>query len=108
MHIKKGDKVQVIAGKYKSKVGEVLKAFPKENKVIVKGVNIQKRHTKASQMGQESGIFEKEGKIDASNCLLYSEKLQKGVRTSVKFEDGKKVRYCKKSDEVFENSSERK
>jgi large subunit ribosomal protein L24 len=90
MHVKKGDKVQVISGEYKGHVGEVLQAFPKKNKVIVEGANIQTKHQRATQMGQESGRFEREGAIDASKVLLYSEELKKGVRTSVEFVDGKK------------------
>lgn len=102
MHIKKGDKVQVISGKYKGVVGEVKQAFPKENRVIVEGVNIQKRHTKPTQMGQEGGIIDKEGAIDPSKVLLYSEELKRGVRTSIEFIDGKKVRVCKKTNEKFD------
>ena len=94
MHIKKGDKVQVISGEYKGHVGEVIKAFPKENRVIVEGANIQTKHQKARQMGEESGRFEREGKI--------SESLKKGVRTSTEIIDGKKVRVCKKTDEKFD------
>ncbi|MDO4593986.1 MAG: 50S ribosomal protein L24 [Tissierellia bacterium] len=102
MHIKKGDKVQVISGKYKGVTGEVKRAFPKENKVIVEGVNIQKKHKKPTQMGEEGGIIDQEGKIHASNVLLYSEELKRGVRTSIEFVDGKKVRVCKKTNEKFD------
>ena len=102
MHIKKGDKVQVISGEYKGHVGEVIKAFPKENRVIVEGANIQTKHQKARQMGEESGRFEREGKISASKVLLYSESLKQGVRTSTEIIDGKKVRVCKKTDEKFD------
>ena len=70
MHIKKGDKVQVISGEYKGHVGEVLQAFPKENRVIVEGANVQVKHQKPTQMGGESGRLEKNGPIDASNVLL--------------------------------------
>ena len=77
MHIKKGDKVQIISGEYKGHVGEVLQAFPKENRVIVEGVNVQVKHQKPTQMGGESGRLEKNGPIDASNVLLYSEELKK-------------------------------
>ena len=102
MHIKKGDKVQIISGEYKGHVGEVIKAFPQEGKVIVEGANIEVKHQKATQMGEESGRIEREGKLPASKVLLYSQELKKGVRTSTEIIDGKKVRVCKKTDEKFD------
>lgn len=102
MHIKKGDKVQIISGEYKGHVGEVIKAFPKINRVIVEGANVQIKHQKATTMGGESGRLEKEGPIDASKVLLYSEELKKGVRTGIVYEDGKKIRKSKKTDEKFD------
>lgn len=102
MHIKKGDKVQIISGEFKGHVGEVLEAFPKTNRVIVEGANVQIKHQRAMQMGSESGRIEKEGPIDASKVLLYSEELKKGVRTGIVYEDGKKIRKSKKTDEKFD------
>ena len=102
MHVKTGDKVQIISGQFKGHVGEVIKTFPKENKVIVEGANIQIKHQRAMQMGGESGRLEQEGPIDASKVLLYSEELGKGVRTSKTFEDGKKVRVSHKTNEKFD------
>ena len=102
MHIKKGDKVQIISGEYKGHVGEVVKAFPRKNKVVVEGANKQIKHKKPTQMGQEGGRIEQDGAIDASKVLLYSEELKRGVRTSIEFVDGKKVRVCKKTDEKFD------
>ena len=102
MHVKKGDKVQIISGQDKGHVGEILKAFPKENKVIVKGANIRIKHQRATQLGGESGRIEKECPIDASKVLLYSEELKKGVRTSKVFEDGKKIRVSHKTNEKFD------
>ena len=72
MHVKKGDKVQIISGQDKGHVGEILKAFPKENKVIVEGANIRIKHQRATQLGGESGRIEKECPIDASKVLLLS------------------------------------
>lgn len=92
MHIKTGDKVQVMTGKYKGTVGRVLNTFPKENKVIVEGVNIQIKHNKPRSMNEPGGKVESEGKIHASNVLLYNEKSKKGVRTRTEVQDGKKVR----------------
>jgi len=97
MHIKTGDKVQIIKGKDKGKVGEVLVALPKKNKVIVEGVNVQIKHQKPTSATQQGGIVEREGAIDASNVLLYDEKLGRGVRTRTEVQDGKKVRVSTKS-----------
>lgn len=107
MKIKKGDKVQVMTGAYKGTVGEVLKSFPKENKVIVEGVNIVKKHQKPNQMNPQGGIIEKEAKIDVSNLALYDEKAGEAGRIGYKFvtdKNGKevKVRYFKKSGNVIE------
>lgn len=102
MKIKKGDKVQVMTGAYKGTVGEVLKAFPKEGKLIVEGVNIVKKHQKPTQANPDGGIIEKEAKIDVSNVALYDEKAKEAGRIGYKIvtdKDGKKtkVRYFKKS-----------
>ena len=71
LHVKKDDTVVVITGKDKGKKGKVLVASPKENKVIVEGVNIVARHTKPSGQGNQGGIIRKEAHIDASNVMLY-------------------------------------
>lgn len=102
MKIKKGDKVQVMTGAYKGTVGEVLAAFPKENKVIVEGVNVVKKHMKPTQANPDGGIVEKEAKINVSNLALYDEKAKEAGKVGYKFvedKDGKtkKVRYFKKS-----------
>ena len=96
MRIKKGDKVKVITGAYKGTIGEVTKAFPKEDKVIVEGVNMVKKHLRPTQQNPDGGIVEKEAKIHVSNVMLYDEKAK---QASVKYEmkDGKKVRVYKKS-----------
>ena len=70
MKIKKGDKVQVIAGQDKGTVGEVKAVFPKTNKVIVEGVNVRKKHQKPNQINPDGGIVDKEMPIDASNVKL--------------------------------------
>ena len=74
MKIKVGDQVKVIAGQYKDSVGKVLKTLKKENKVIVEGVNIHKRHVKPNQMNQNGGIFEVERPIDVSNVKKIEKK----------------------------------
>lgn len=103
LSVKKGDKVVVIAGKDKSKTGEVLRVFPKEQRVLVSGVNIVKRHTKPSMQNQDGGILEKEAPIHVSNVLLADPKTGEPTRIGYKFlEDGTKVRYAKKSGEVID------
>ena len=102
LHVKKDDTVVVITGKDKGKKGKVLVASPKENKVIVEGVNIVARHTKPSGQGNQGGIIRKEAHIDASNVMLYCDKCDKGVRVkTVVKEDGKKVRVCAKCGKEF-------
>lgn len=102
MHIKSGDKVQVISGKFKGQTGTVLKAFPKTNRVIIEGVNVQKKHKKPQGANQPGGIVDTEGSIHASNVLLYDEKEKRGVRTKVEVVDGKKVRVSTKSGTRFD------
>lgn len=102
MHVKRGDKVVVIAGKDKGKEGNVIAAFPEENKVIVEGVAMAKKHQKARMQGQASAIIEKEMPIDASNVMRVCPKCGKAARVGVKvFDDGAKAKYCKKCGETF-------
>ncbi len=102
MHVKRGDIVKVISGKDKGKEGKILTAYPETGKVVVEGVAVVKKHQKARMQGQESGIISKEAAIDASNVLRVCSKCGKAARTGVKIlEDGSKVRYCKKCEEVF-------
>jgi len=102
MHVKRGDLVRVISGKDKGKEGKVVIAMPEDNKVVVEGVAMVKKHQKARRQGEESGIIMKEAAIDASNVLRVCPKCGKAVRTGVKvLEDGSKARYCKKCDEMF-------
>ena len=102
MHVKRGDKVVVIAGKDKGKEGNVVAAFPEENKVIVEGVAVAKKHQKARMQGQASAIIEKEMPIDASNVMRVCPKCGKPARVGVKvFDDGSKAKFCKKCGETF-------
>ena len=96
--IKKDDIVIVIAGKDKDKTGKVLSV--KENKVIVEGVNVVKKHTKPNQMNQNGGIVEKEAAIDASNVMLFID--GKATRVGFEVKDGKKVRVAKATGKVIE------
>ena len=102
MHVKRGDKVVVIAGKDKGKEGNVIAAFPEQNKVIVEGVAVAKKHQKARMQGQASAIIDKEMPIDASNVMRVCPKCGKPARVGVKvFDDGSKAKYCKKCGETL-------
>ena len=101
LKIKKGDKVKVITGKSKGKVGDVLKVFPSEKKLIVSGVNLAKKHTKPTQTS-EGGIVQKELPIHVSNVSHIDPKTNEITKVGYKIlEDGKKVRFAKKSGEIF-------
>ena len=100
MRIKKGDQVIVITGRDKGKTGEVIKSMPKENKVIVQGINLVKRHTKPTQESA-GGIVTKEAPIHVSNVALIDPKSGKATRVGFKVENGQKVRVSKRSGEVI-------
>jgi large subunit ribosomal protein L24 len=103
MHVKKGDTVQVVSGRDKGKVGEVLKSLPKSSKVVVKGVNIKTKHVKPKQEGESGQITTFEGAIHSSNVMLYSEKEKVASRICYTFnEDGRKVRMLKKTGEIID------
>ncbi|EZP79120.1 MULTISPECIES: 50S ribosomal protein L24 [Anoxybacillaceae] len=102
MHVKKGDKVQVISGKDKGKQGVILAAFPKKNRVIVEGVNIVKKHAKPSQANPQGGIITKEAPIHVSKVMPLDPKTGTPTRVGYKIVDGKKVRYAKKSGEILD------
>lgn len=101
MKIKKGDKVIVIAGDDKGKTGEVLKAMPKEGKVVVQGVNMVKRHTKPSQTSA-GGIVTKEAAIQVSNVAIVTAD-GKASKVGYKTVDGLKKRVARKTGEVIDN-----
>ncbi len=100
MKIKKGDQVIVTTGRDKGKQGEVLRAMPKTNKVVVQGVNMVKRHTRPSQTNA-GGIISKEAPIDVSNVALIDPETGKATRVGFKIVDGEKVRVAKKSGKVI-------
>ena len=100
--IKKGDKVTVLVGRDKGKTGEVLKVIPDANRVVVGGVNVVKRHQKPTQ-AQAGGIEEKEAAIHVSNVALVDPKTGEATRVGFKtLDDGRKVRFAKKSGEVID------
>ena len=95
MNIRKGDTVQVITGKYKSKKGQVKTAIPEEGKVVVEGVNVVKRHMKARTQVRQAGIVEIEKPIDVSNVMIVCPSCGEAVRVGHRFENNEKVRFCK-------------
>ena len=102
LKIKKGDKVKVITGKNKGKVGEVLRVFPAENRAIVSGINLAKVHLKPSAVNNNGGIFQKELKIHISNLSHLDPKSSEVTKVGIKvLENGKKVRFAKKSGEII-------
>lgn len=124
MHINTNDKVQVIAGKDKGKIGKVVRVDRAGSRVVVEGVNVVKRHKRPTAADTQGGIIEREGSIPVCKVLLYSDKLQRGVRVSDRFvgsngeyhstvsaalqsfgsqvpERVNKVRFCVKTGEVF-------
>ena len=96
MKIKKDDTVLVISGKYRGKIGKVLKAFPKESRVLVEGINLKKKHQKAKRTGEKGEIVEVPGPIDVSNLKIVCPKCKKATRMSYQIEEKKKFRICKK------------
>ena len=103
LRIKKGDKVVVIAGAHKGSEGEVLKVIPETDRLIVSGVARVKRHQKPTPHNPEGGIIEKEAPIHRSNVMLLDTKTNKPTRVRVETnEDGKKVRFAKKSGETID------
>ena len=101
MRIKKGDKVVVIAGSNKGKEGTVSAVLAKENKVVVSGVNMVKKHVKPNQAQPEGKIVEKEAPIHVSNVALIDPKTKKATKVKYEIKDGKKVRVAKKSSTVI-------
>ena len=96
MKVKKNDTVLVLTGKDNGKTGKVLRALPGDNRVVVDGVNVQKKHKKARSAQETSGIVEQAGAIDASNVLVICPVCNKATRVAHAEVDGKKVRICKK------------
>ncbi len=103
MHVKKGDMVQIISGREKGKIGEILQTFPKVSKVIVQGVNVKTKHVKPQQDGDSGQITTFEAPIHSSNVMLYSEKQKVASRICYTYNDeGRKVRMLKKTGEIID------
>jgi large subunit ribosomal protein L24 len=103
MKIRKGDTVQVIAGKDKGKTGEVLRTLPEVNRVVVEGINLRTRHVKPTQEGESGRIVTEEASLHASNVMLYSTSKQVASRVDVAVQpDGSKKRRLRKTGELID------
>lgn len=101
--VKKGDRVVVLTGRNKGAEGEVLKVIPAENRVVVRGVNVVKRHTKPSQLNPQGGINSFEAPIDVSNVAMLDPRDGKATRVGFKTDEhGRKFRYAKRSGEALD------
>ena len=102
MKLKVGDKVRVMSGKDKGKEGRITHTFVKENKVVVEGVNMVKKHLKPNNSNQTGGIIEREAKIDASNVMILDKKTNKPTRIYSKVDEksNKKVRVGKSHEKL--------
>ena len=109
MHVKTGDQVLVITGKDRGKSGKIKEALPKAGRVVVEGLNMIKRHTKARGPGKPSGIIEREAPLQASNVMLICPRCGRAARTGQRFLEEtdhkgrpRKVRFCKACDEAID------
>ncbi len=101
MKLKKDDMIIVNTGSEKGKKAKILAVMPKENKIVVEGVNVRTMHSKARKQGQEAGIVKREKPFNASKVSYFCEKCGKGVKLGIKVEkDGSKSRFCKKCNEI--------
>ena len=108
MKVKKNDTVLVLTGKDAGKTAKVLVALPKDNKVVVDGINVQKKHKKARSAQEVSSIVNQSGPIDASNVMVVCPVCGKATRVAYKAEGDKKVRVCKKCGAVLDAGKEAK
>ena len=101
-NLKKGDTVQVTAGREKGKTGKIIRIMRDKDRVIVEKINMVKRHMKPSQQTRQGGILEREAPIHISNLMLICSKCTDPTRVGYRTIDEKKVRFCKKCDEVID------
>ncbi len=102
-HLKKDDKVKVITGKDKGKIGKIIKVDRKKQRVLVENINIVKRHTRPNMQNRQGGIIESEAPIHWSNVMLMCDKCVAPIRIKMKrLDDGKKVRVCRKCNELID------
>ena len=102
MHLRKGDMVVVITGKYKGRRGRILRCYPKKERVLVEGVNMMKRHTRPSSRNQQGGIVERESPIHMSNVMAWCESANRPSKIAIKcLEDGTRARVFKVNGEML-------
>jgi large subunit ribosomal protein L24 len=102
-HVKKDDKVKILTGKDRGKIGKVLKIVQKKDRVLVEGINMVKCHTKPGGQNRQGGIVEKEAPVHWSNVMLICTKCIKPTRIKMqRLEDGKNIRVCKKCNEIID------
>lgn len=103
MKIRKNDTVMVIAGRDRGKKGKVRLSYPKNERLLVDGINFIKRHARATGRVRQAGIIEREAPIHVSNLMLVCNKCNRPTQIGFRFlEDGKKVRFCKSCKEVID------
>jgi len=103
VRIKRGDTVLIITGNYKDKKGRVRAVFSKEGRLLVEGVNMKRVHTKPRRRGEPGGILEKEAPVHHSNVMVICPSCGLPTRVGMmKLSNGKKVRYCKRCNEIIE------
>jgi large subunit ribosomal protein L24 len=103
-YIKKDDKVKVVAGKDKGKIGKVLKVNRKKNRLLIEKINMVKHHARPSAKNKQGGIIEGEAPIQWSNVMLMCSKCMSPTRVKMqRLEDGKKVRACSKCNEIIDS-----
>jgi len=100
--VRKGDRVQVLSGNDRGKIGKVLVVYPEKNRIIVENVRMITKHQRATQTLREPGIVKREGTIHVSNVLPICPECDEATRVALTVVDGKKMRRCKKCGEIFE------
>ncbi len=101
MKFKKGDNVLIIAGKDKNRTGKIIKAFPKEFKILVEGINLKKKHVRPKREGEKGQIVEVPAALDISNVKIICPKCGKATRIGYKLNKDKKDRICKKCNQAI-------
>jgi large subunit ribosomal protein L24 len=102
LSVHKGDKVHIIAGKDKGKEGKILRAYPHNERVVVEGANMMKKHTRPTQKVPQGGILEMEGTIHVSNVMLVCPSCSQPTRVGRRREAGTRIRVCKKCGKDIE------
>lgn len=109
IHVKKGDTVYVLSGKNRGKKGKVLRVFPKEEMVLVEGINISVKHKKPRSAQQQGGIIKQESPIRSSKVMLVCERCKSPTKVGkIVLENGQKARVCKKCNEIIDIIKEEK